>query len=60
MEWYNIQKKWHEMALRLQTVSPRKVSPKPVARTDEKAPKPPLSPAAETVDKSVMAIRAIA
>ena len=60
MEWRKIENKWHEMALRLQTVSPRTLTAKQRARKDDKAPDAALLPAPATVDKSVLATRAIA
>ena len=67
MEWIKIEKKWHEMALRLQIASPRGKHELPRLPIDEKRPEAPTlkggsaaAPAAEVTNKAVAAIRATA
>lgn len=58
MEWIKIEKKWHEIAYRLQIGAPRGVPAKPRATNDDTTPAPAQEPATETTDTSVMPMRA--
>lgn len=60
MEWINIEKKWHEMALRLQIVAPHRVPATPLVVPGDVSPDAAESSASGTSDKSVVALRAIA
>jgi hypothetical protein len=67
MEWIKIEKKWHEMALRLQIASPRGHHELARVQIEEIRPDtPPLKggsaalPAVEVTNKSVSKIRATA
>lgn len=60
MEWITIEKKWHEMALRLQTATPARA---PARQDDDKADgrsEPGKVSTVEVVDKRDMPSRAMA
>ena len=67
MEWIKIEKKWHEMALRLQAASPRGNHELPRVPIDERRPEAPTlkgglaaAPASEVTNTAVATIRATA